>query len=232
MKLNAPLQANKGFNLPGSMFRKSAPPSMEKSRKVSLATLDGVNLTSAATNETKVERSSGFLKAALLGGMAALSLATAMAPPAAAQALCIQAPCQVEQLAENWRHEHPGAPVEMLREADGDIVFNVGINDQVVHPDLVDHYTAPGADAASWNQRGETVCKQALDLGGRCDSDDIAYVTTPHGTLIVEQNEAHSIDVYSQNGGHINMKVKSGGVDVKTAEGNAFFYNNGHIGRY
>jgi hypothetical protein len=132
---------------------------------------------------------------------------------------------QIEKTADNFE----GAPVEILRTSNGEVVINLGIDNQVVNPDTGAHYQASGADNASWAQRGETICRQALDIGGECEGSNIATVPTPHGTLIIEQNESNSIDVYSQDGGHTGVSVQADGIDVQTYRGEAFFANDGSI---
>ena len=137
-----------------------------------------------------------------------------------------QAPIpQMEVPAETWN----SAPVELLRAPNGEVVINLGIDNQVVNPDNGNHYTLPGADNASWAQRGETVCKQALDIGGECEGENIATVTTPHGTLIIEQNDANSIDVYSQDGGHTGVRVQAEGIELQTYQGETYFANDGSV---
>jgi hypothetical protein len=163
---------------------------------------------------------------AMLGGMAALSLAGCVSSsPALAQAVNQTALPQIEQAAENWE----GAPVELVRTANGEVLINLGIDDQVVNPDTGAHYRSAGADDASWSQRGETICKQALDIGGECEGQNIATVTTPHGTLIIEQNESNTIDIYSQDGGHTGINVQAEGIDVHTYRGDTYFANDGSI---
>ena len=187
--------------------------------------------TSKVAKAAKPKKSSGFLKKAILGGMAALALATALAPPVSAQALSLQAPTQVEQMVENHQN-YDGAPVEMVRQHNGDVVFNVGINDQVVNPDTGNYYQYPGAMNLARSQAGESVCEQALDLGGSCDGDNIGYVPTPHGTLIVEQNSRTSVDAYSMTGDHTRVESATSGFDAQTQLGNAFFWKNGLIAQY
>jgi len=189
------------------------------------------DIVSLSAKARSSEKSSGLGKALLLGGMAALSLAAGTSGPAAAQALCVQAPCEVEQIF-NGLEEHPGAPVEMIRHSSGEVHLYTGIENQVVHPDSAEHGQVLGSADAAWSRRGKTVCEQALNLGGECEGENIATVPTPYGTIIVEQNQAHSLDVYSQGGGHTRMEVEAGKVDVHTADWNAHFYNDGTIGYY
>jgi hypothetical protein len=170
---------------------------------------DQVQLSSTASAK---ESGNGFLRTALLAGLAAVSVASALAPGVADACL-----------------EHVGAPFEMLRDTDGKVVFYTGIGNEVVEPLAPTHKEVPGAALESLSKRGETVCEQAVRLGGICDNEDAASIPTPYGSLIVEQNSDHSLDIYSNDGGHVGMKREAGGVDVRSENGDAFFHNNGHI---
>jgi hypothetical protein len=45
----------------------------------------------------------------------------------------------------------------------------------------------------------------------------------------VEQDSEHPLDIYSNDGGHVGMTRDFDGVDVRTENGDAFFYNSAHI---
>jgi len=200
--------------------RKSSPPKIGKGPQISTPTCDDVALSGKAAEP---KRSTGLLAVAMLGGLAAVTLAGCTSGAAAPLAPAVQEAVLPEL--QNFE----SAPVELMRTADGEVVVNLGIDDQVVNPDTGSHYRLPGVDNASWSQRGETVCQQALDLGGECQADNIALVTTPRGTLIIEQNEANSIDIYSQDGGHTGVSVQAEGVQVQTHRGQAYFANDGSV---
>lgn len=203
--------------------RTSSPPMKGLGPQPSPSTCDDVSV-SAQAAESKAP--SNIWAAAMLGGMAALSLAGCVSySPVLATTINQSALPQIEKTADNFE----GAPVEILRTSNGEVVINLGIDNQVVNPDTGAHYQAPDADNASWAQRGETICRQALDIGGECEGSNIATVPTPHGTLIIEQNESNSIDVYSQDGGHTGVSVQADGIDVQTYRGEAFFANDGSI---
>lgn len=223
--------ASNAYRTPPSLRNKTNVPNKSRSDGNSISDEFHLSSPSEVGQVAKPKASSGFLKKAILGGMAALSLATTLAPPVSAQALCIQAPCQVEQMVENFQH-YDGAPVEMIRQHDGDVVFNVGINDQVVNPDSGAHYRYPGAMNLGSRQAGESVCEQALDLGGSCEGDNIGFVPTPHGTLIVEQNSRTSVDTYSMTGDHTRIESANSGMDAQTLQGNTFFWKSGLITQY
>ena len=214
-----PLRSFKG---PQNLGKRSSPPRIDSAPEVTVASSDDVCLSGKAAEP---KRPSSLWATAVLGGMAAVSLAgcvtsSPMGPPVS------QAPIpQMEVPAETWN----SAPVELLRAPNGEVVINLGIDNQVVNPDNGNHYTLPGADNASWAQRGETVCKQALDIGGECEGENIATVTTPHGTLIIEQNDANSIDVYSQDGGHTGVRVQAEGIELQTYQGETYFANDGSV---
>lgn len=187
----------------------------EKSRHQSLPEqMETVHLSRAA--------SKGFWGSArtlAVSGLAALNLAGMMVSPAAAQTLCMP--------------EHsPSAPVELIRQNDGKVVLYTGIGDEVVDPHAPKHYEAPGAPDAAWMQRGRTVCQQAQELGGHCNSATDAVVPSVFGPLRVQQSGPDTLDTYSESGGYVRLRVEAGGVDVKSEAGNAFFYNNGDLGYY
>ena len=210
------------FQGPEALRKRSSPPRKSGPGEVSVGSRDAVSLSG---NASAPKRPSSLWATAVLGGMAALSLAgcvtsSPMGPPIS------QAPVpQMEVSAESWE----SAPVELLRAPNGEVVINLGIDNQVVNPDNGNHYRLPGADNASWTQRGETVCKQALDIGGECEGENIATVTTPHGTLIIEQNDSNSIDVYSQDGGHTGVRVQAEGIELQTFRGETYFANDGSV---
>lgn len=172
-------------------------------------------------------------------GMAALALATALAPPVTAQTImCVKAPCEVGRVVENHHH---GSPFELLRH-NGEVVINVGINDQVINPNRVEtnypHYHLPGANHAAFDQEGLTVCQQALNLGyAQCHGEDAATIQSPTGAVYVEQTGDYSLHVTNVNGVDIDIAHQHDGVDAKAQHpqyfvGGAKFYDNGHIGYY
>lgn len=205
-----------------AMGRKSSPPVRASGPQVAGPTCDEVSVSSKAAD---TPRASNLWTTAMLGGLAAVTLAGCMSTSAVDPAIAKTALPEIQAQAQTWE----SAPVELLRTASGDVVVNIGIDNQVVNPDTGQHARLPGADSASWAQRGETVCQQALDLGGECQADNIALVTTPRGTLIIEQNEANSIDIYSQDGGHTGVSVQAGGIKVETHQGSRFFANDGTV---
>lgn len=205
------------FKNSNALFRKASPPAKGMEPQNSSVTCDGVSLSAKAAEK---KPSSNLWATALLGGLAVVAVAGCVSSPALGTAINHTAPPQIEKA---------GAPVELIRNANGEVVINIGIGDQVVNPDTGEHYKAPGAETASWDQRGETICKQALDIGGECEGENIATVTTPRGTLIIEQNEANSIDIYSQEGGHTGVKVQAEGIEVQTHKGHTYFANDGMI---
>lgn len=208
------------FKSSRALGKLSSPPRRDLGPQASTATCDDVSLSAGAARR---KQSSKLWTAAVLGGLAAVSLAGCMTNSALAPAIAESALPQVQ----NTSFEY--APVELIRTADGEVVINLSIGDRVVNPDSGTHYQVLGSEEASWDQRGETICKQALDLGGECEADNIATITTPRGTLIIEQNEANSIDVYSQDGGHTGVKVQAGGIEVQTFRGGAYFANDGSV---
>lgn len=214
-----PLSSFKNSN---ALFRKSSPPSKKMEPQNSSSTCDDVTLSAKSAEKKPM---SNLWAKAMLGGLAVMSVAGCVNSHALGTAITQTASPEIEKAAEHW----DGAPVELIRGANGEVVVNLGIGDQVVNPDRAVHYRAEGAEVASWDQRGETVCKQALDIGGECEGENIATVTTPHGTLIIEQNDANSIDIYSQEGGHTGVRVQAEGIEVQTFKGETFFANDGAI---
>jgi hypothetical protein len=198
--------------------RKTSPPSKKESQptaeKSTLSSADTVSFSQSA--EAKPARK-GLMTTAFVAGAAALSLATLLSPIGS------------EVAAEPAALEHPGSPFEMVRDADGKVVFHLGIGDEVVEPLAPTHKEAPHLTDRAYSKRGQTVCEQALQLGGNCDFEHAASVPTPYGDLIVEQNTDYSLDIYSNDGGHVGLKLESGGVDVKTENGSAYFLNDGSI---
>ncbi|MCA9797461.1 MAG: hypothetical protein KC910_36870, partial [Candidatus Eremiobacteraeota bacterium] len=124
----------------------------------------------------------------------------------------------------------------------GEVIVNVGIGDQVIFPNGLEsdaaHYQLPGAEANAFHQDGESVCKQALDLGAaRCAGENAAYLESPSGTVFVEQTGMNTLHIVNSDGANITVESQPGGVDAKASYpdqfiGGAYFYNNGHIGHY
>jgi hypothetical protein len=223
MQTTASVRAPFTSNNSSAVFRKrSSPPSKETGPQPSSLACDGVSVSAKATES---KPASNLWSTAVLGGMAALSLAGCASSGALNAPISEAAVPELQSTAGNWE----AAPVELLRAPNGEVVINLGIDNQVVNPDTGAHYQAPGANNASWSQRGETICQQALDIGGECEASNIATVPTPHGTLIIEQNDSNTIDVYSQDGGHTGVSVQAGGVDVQTYRGGTYFANDGSI---
>lgn len=199
---------------PRGLFGKKSTPKEKLGLPEAGEVQDAVSMSHAATRGAL-----GTAKFLTVSGLAALSLASGVVSPAAAHTLCMPEHC-------------PAAPVEMIRQNDGKVVLYTGIGDEVVDPFAPKHYEAPGARDAAWMQRGRTVCRQALELGGYCHSDTDAVVPSSYGPLRIKQNSPHTLETYSESGGHVRMRVESGGVDVKSEAGNAYFYNNGDLGYY
>lgn len=203
-------------------FRRSGPPQRIAKSQASGLPAESVTLSERARPLSGKKKIAGV---ALLAGMAALGLAASFSA-ASSPAACVVGPCQVEEFLSG---EQTGAPFQMVRQDDGEVAFHTGVGDRVVYPDLVAHKDSPEATLKAKDQLGESVCKQALDLGGRCDSEDIAYVDTPHGTLIIEQNDPTSVDIFSMDGGHVRMSAEKQGAEVNTNQGTAVFSYDGNI---
>lgn len=219
------------------------PPELPHARAAGQAPLPGESEPQAPSDQVTVNRSGGSsirkwsLAALAALGIGAIAIATTSAPPGVAQAMSVQntpTTQQSEQISD-------GAPFALYRH-NGEVVVNVGIGDQVIFPNGLEgdyaHYQLPGAAANSVHQDGESVCKQALDLGSaRCAGENAAYLESPSGTVFVEQTGMNTLHIVNSDGANITVESQPGGVDAQASYpgqfiGGAHFYNNGHIGHY
>ncbi|MGE0494126.1 MAG: hypothetical protein AB7S38_33255 [Vulcanimicrobiota bacterium] len=219
------------------------PPQTPAARSATHTPLPGEPEPQAPSDQATVSRSGGSsirkwsLVALAALGIGAMTIATTSAPPGVAQAMSVQtAPTtqQSEQLSD-------GAPFALYRH-NGEVVVNVGIGDQVIFPNGLEgdyaHYRLPGAEANAVHQDGESVCKQALDLGGaRCAGENAAYLQSPSGTVFVEQTGVNTLHIVNADGADITVESQPKGVDAKASYpdqfiGGAHFYNDGQIGHY
>ena len=175
---------------------------------------DAVSISQAAASKPV---SKGLLATAFFAGAAALSLASALSPTGGAA------------VAETPVLEQLGSPFELVKDNQGRVVVHLGIGDEVVDPLKATHREHPEVTDQAWLVRGQTVCEQAQQLGGTCDFERAASIPTIHGDMIVEQNSDHSLDIYSNDGGHVSLKLDARGVDVETGNGSGYFHNDGSI---
>lgn len=201
---------------PSSLSRRTlaSPPRLGSRNKVTTSPQKTQDFGQARVGEDKSDSfTPGKVAVTALGALAALGGATAMAgtpvelPPAVA---CFTTPCDIAEDIFHDDIDYGTLAFQLTRQNDGDVVVQFGKGDTVVNPAENKIYDSPGAAKAGMNQLGESLCEQAMDLGGDCVTDSLVFIPNgEHGILQVEQVGADKIQA-----GPVTMQFNDQGVKV------------------
>ena len=153
----------------------------------------------------------GEMAVLLVGTIGLMGAATISVPPTAPPAVaCYTTPCDVADDLFHDDVDYGTLAFQLTRQQDGDVVVQFGKGDTVVNPAENKIYDSPGAAKAGMNQLGESLCEQAMDLGGDCVTDSLVFIPNgEHGILQVEQVGADKIQA-----GPVTMEFNDHGVKV------------------
>lgn len=113
----------------------------------------------------------------------------------------------------------------LSREESGDVVVAFDQGDRVFNPTHNEVYDAPRAAFEANYQRGESLCKQAADLGGHCVNSNLAFIPNgEHGTIQVEQVGPGTINI-----GASQMTRSPGGVLIDGPAQDVYLGDNGLV---
>lgn len=165
----------------------------------------------------------------LVAGMAALTLATALAPPVQAQAMCtLSTGCQAEQtVPADHNHRDGVGQFSIFRNSAGEVEVNLGTNNDMSFSPNGDTITQiPNSDHGTlMNQVGETLCEQAKDLdnawnGSVCHDDNDVTIGSPSGPIRMSMSEdGQEMSVLSTKGNLIYMEQTAEGAKLNAESG-------------
>ena len=165
----------------------------------------------------------------LVAGMAALTLATALAPPVQAQAMCsLNTGCQTEQtVPADHNHRDGVGQFTIFRNSAGEVEVNLGTNNNMNFSPNGDIITqTPNSDHGTlMNQAGETLCKQAQDLnnswnGAICHDHNDVTIGSPSGPIRMSMSEdGQEMSVLGINGNLIYMEQTADGAKLSANSG-------------
>lgn len=200
-----------GPTIPGKLNRFASPPRL-KSQTKNEQPKESVDLSAASVgNEKKDVFTPRNVALAAFGAMAVAGGVAAGGPPPEPAPVCFTAPCEFsEDLFHDDTTDYGTLAFQLTRQNDGDVVVQFGQEDLVVNPAEQQYYKSPGASHAGTYQLGESLCEQALDLGGDCITPNLVVIPNgAHGLLQVEQVGPDKIQA-----GPLTMEFNNKGVTV------------------
>ena len=206
----------------------SSPTSRAIAEGSSAAVSERNDINFGATREASSKGMSRLSKC-LVAGMAALTLATALAPPVQAQAICsLSDGCQVEQtVPADHAHRDGVGQFTIFRNSAGEVEVNLGTNNDMSFSPNGDIITQiPNSDHGTlMNQVGETLCEQAQDLndgwnGSICHDHNDVTIGSPSGPIRMSMSEdGQEMSVLSTDGNLIYMEQTADGAKLSAESG-------------
>jgi hypothetical protein len=178
----------------------SSPPQRGEAKNLSdkpSSSADSVDLSMGRVPEEKSAMTLGKIGLLAMGalsiGLGAANLAASSSAPEV-ELGCAESACENDGPILHSDEEWGTSSFQLTRQQDGDVVVQFGHGDTVVNPAKNEIYESPGAAAQGTSQLGESLCEQAVDLGGHCVTDGLAFIPNgQHGILQVEQTGPETI---------------------------------------